>query len=162
MSKRVILPFVVLVSLAPASAWAATIEIGPSANLGEEIAKLSPGDELVLQGGTYTLTSKLTISVSGTEAQPIVIRAKDGEVPHITRDASQNVINIEHAEHIVLRGLEVSEGSHGIRMLDASFITIEDCHIHDTGDVAISANVGGYQYEGLKILRNHIHHTNNT
>ena len=45
--------------------------------------------------------------------------------------------------------------------MDSDFITIEECEIHDTGDVAISANAGG-TYEGLRILRNHIHHTNGT
>lgn len=153
---------VCLTLLVPGIARAATIEIGPGANLGQEIAGLGPGDELVLQGGTYTLTSKLTIGVSGTAAQPIVIRAKDGETPHITRDASQNVINVENAAYVELRGLEVSQGSHGIRILDSSFITIENCHIHDTADVALSANVGGSSYQGLRILRNHIHHTNGT
>lgn len=143
-------------------ALAASYEIGPSANLGQEIAKLKAGDELVLQGGTYTLTSKLTIGVSGTAALPIVIRSKDGETAHITRDASQNVINVENAQYVVLRRLEVSKGSHGIRMLASSFITIEDCHIHDTADVALSANVGGSKYQGLIIRRNHIHHTNGT
>jgi len=143
-------------------ALAASYEVGPSANLGQEIAKLKAGDELVLQGGTYTLTSKLTIGVSGTAALPIVIRSKDGETAHITRDASQNVINVENAQYVVLRRLEVSKGSHGIRMLASSFITVEDCHIHDTADVALSANVGGSKYQGLIIRRNHIHHTNGT
>lgn len=143
-------------------ALAASYEVGPSANLGQEIAKLKAGDELVLQGGTYTLTSKLTIGVSGTAASPIVIRSKDGETAHITRDASQNVINVENAQYVVLRRLEVSKGSHGIRMLASSFITVEDCHIHDTADVALSANVGGSKYQGLIIRRNHIHHTNGT
>jgi hypothetical protein len=45
--------------------------------------------------------------------------------------------------------------------MNSDFITIEDCEVYETGDVAISANSGG-TYEGLKILRNHIHHTNGT
>jgi hypothetical protein len=145
-----------------AVAHAATYEIGPAANLGTEIAKLTPGDELVLQGGTYTLSARLTIAVSGSENAPILIRSKDGEVAHLTRDASQNVINVAGARYLVLRNLEVSGGSHGIRLENSSFISVEGCHIHDTGDVAISANVSGGSYQGLRILRNHIHHTNNT
>jgi hypothetical protein len=57
--------------------------------------------------------------------------------------------------------IEFTGGSHGIRLMSSSFITIEGCEVHDTGDVAISANSGG-TYEGLKILRNHIHNTNGT
>jgi|GEM_PF-818784 len=145
----------------PASA--AVFEITPSDDLIASVNKLQPGDELVLAGGTYNLSSKFSITVSGSAQAPIVIRAKDGEVPVITRpDANQNTINIENNSHVTLRGIEVTGGSHGIRLNNASFITIEECHVHATGDVGISANVPGGKYEGLKLLRNHIHDTNNT
>jgi MYXO-CTERM domain-containing protein len=121
------------------------------------------GDELILQGGTYNISQLFTISLVASEAMPIVIRAKDAEVPIITRpDANQNVINIEDSAYVELRGVEVVGGSHGIRIRDSDFVTIEACHIHDTADVAISANFGGSSYEGLQILRNHIHDTNGT
>jgi hypothetical protein len=45
--------------------------------------------------------------------------------------------------------------------MGSSYITIEGCEIHDTGDVALSANAGG-TYRGLRLLGNHIHHTNGT
>jgi MYXO-CTERM domain-containing protein len=152
---------VILSTAMPAEA--AVIEIGPADDLIGAVNNLKAGDELVLAGGTYNLTSKFTIAVSGTAQAPIIIRAKDGEVPVITRpDANQNTIDIANNSYVVLRGLEVTSGSHGIRMDHTSFITIEDCHIHDTDDVAISANHSGSSYEGLKILRNHIHDTNNT
>jgi hypothetical protein len=149
--------------LASLPAQAAVFEITPSDDLIASVNKLQPGDELVLGGGTYNLTSKFSITVSGTAQAPIVIRAKDGEVPVVTRpDENQNTINIENNSHVTLRGIEVVGGSHGIRLNNASFITIEECHIHDTGDVGISANIPGGKYEGLRLLRNHIHDTNNT
>ncbi|AKT37354.1 right-handed parallel beta-helix repeat-containing protein [Chondromyces crocatus] len=162
-AKRVSVGLGVGVVLAGQVAGAAEKEIGPGDDLIAEIAALQPGDELVLQGGTYSLNPKLTIAVSGTAQAPIVIRAKAGEVPVITRpNANQNVINIEGSEHVVLRGLEVTGGSHGIRMNQARFITVEDCEIHETDDVALSANFAGSSYEGLILRRNHIHHTNGT
>lgn len=145
------------------AAEAAVIEIGPAEDLIGAINKLAPGDELVLQGGEYNLSPKLSITVSGTAQDPIIIRAKDGEVPVITRpDANQNTINIENTSYVTLRGIEVKGGSHGIRINNSSFITIEECHIHDTDDVGLSANIPGSKYEGLKLLRNHIHDTSNT
>ena len=45
--------------------------------------------------------------------------------------------------------------------MSSSFVTIENCEVHETGDVAISANSGA-TYEGLRILRNHSHHTHGT
>lgn len=145
------------------TAQAALIEIGPADDLIAAVNNLKAGDELVLGGGSYNLSPKFTISVSGTAQSPIVIRAKDGEVPIITRpDANQNTINIENNSYLILKGIEVKGGSHGIRINNASFITIESCHIHDTDDVGLSANVPNSKYEGLRLIRNHIHHTNNT
>ncbi|NUP13192.1 MAG: hypothetical protein HOW73_44705 [Polyangiaceae bacterium] len=149
--------------LAVKPALAETVEIDPSGDLIGAVASLSPGDELVLAGGTYNLTERFAIDVSGTEAAPIVIRAKEGEVAIITRpDAGQNTINIENVEYVELRGIEVMGGSHGIRIDHSSHVTIEGCHIHDTADVGISANVGGSVYEGLRLIRNHIHDTGGT
>jgi len=101
----------------PNVATAEIIEIGPGDDLIATVATLAPGDELVLQGGTYNLTQRFSVGVSGTEAAPIVIRAKDGEVPIITRpDANENTINIEDVSYVELVGLEVTSGSHGIRI----------------------------------------------
>jgi uncharacterized protein (TIGR03382 family) len=144
-------------------AHAETFTVTPADDLIGAVASLQPGDELVVGGGTYNLTQRFGISLQGTEAAPIVIRAADGETPIVTRpDAGQNAVNIEDAAWVELRGLEITGGSHGIRIADSDFITIEGCHIHDTGDVGLSANVPGSDYEGLRFLRNHIHHTNDT
>jgi hypothetical protein len=70
-------------------------------------------------------------------------------------------VEINGSSHLVIRGLTFTRGSHGIRLMNSDFVTIEDCEVFETGDVAISANAGG-TYEGLQILRNHIHHTNGT
>jgi Right handed beta helix region len=138
------------------------VDITPSGDLRAAIAALRPGDELVLGGGTYTVSSGFNITVVGTEAQPIVMRARSGEKALIRQtNSAQNIIEIANSRYFTVRGIEFSGGSHGVRLMDSDFITIEDCEIHDTGDVALSANAGG-TYEGLKLLRNHIHHTNGT
>ena len=142
---------------------ATTIEIGPGDNLQAAVNALQPGDELVLQGGTYSLPSRFSIQLTGTGALPILIRAKTGEIPVIVYpNTSQNVINVESSDHVTLRGLEVTGGSHGIRISDSDFVTVEDCHIHHTNDVALSANVPGSSYEGLVFRHNHIHDTDHT
>ncbi len=150
------------VLLLPSTAFAVTTEIGPSDDLQQSVNALAAGDELVLRGGTYTLTARFSITVSGTAQAPIVIVAKAGETPLLTRDANQNTVNIEDADYVIFRGIEVAGGSHGIRMNNANNITIEDCHIHDTGDVGISANIGGSSYRGLILRGNHIHDTGGT
>ena len=91
-----------------------------------------------------------------------MIRAADGETPHFSRKSrNQNIWDIDRAEHVVLRGIEFSGGSAGLRIFTARYLTIEGCNVHDTGDVAIRANDIG-PYEGVRILGNHVHHTNGT
>ena len=139
-----------------------SMEIGPSDDLEAAVAALNPGDELVLLGGTYLFDENITLLANGTESEPITIRAKDGEQPLLTQATNQqNVVEINGSSHLVIRGIRFTGGSHGIRLINSSYITIEDCEVFETGDVAISANSGG-TYEGLKILRNNIHHTNGT
>lgn len=150
------------VLLATSHAGAATVELSPGDDVQGAINAAMPGDEIVLAGGTYALTERFGIDVSGTLEAPIVIRAKDGEKPNLHREgADQNVIDVDNARYVVFRGLEISGGSHGLRLVQASFVTLEQCEIHDTADVALSANSGG-SYEGLRILRNHIHDTDGT
>src|SRR6185503_14054883 len=50
----------------------------PWRTLGYAFSRLRPGDTLFLRGGSY-FESSLTVSNSGTESQPIVIRSYPGE-----------------------------------------------------------------------------------
>jgi Right handed beta helix region len=141
---------------------AETIEITPADDFEVEANALSPGDELILHGGTYLFDGNVTVSVNGTAAEPILIRAADGETAVLRQaTANHNVIEINGASYLVLRGIEVTGGSHGIRLISSDYVTIESCNVPDTGDVAISANSGG-TYDGLRILHNELHHTNGT
>ncbi|MGB5367340.1 MAG: right-handed parallel beta-helix repeat-containing protein [Polyangiales bacterium] len=147
----------------PSIAAAEVLSAGPSDDIEALINALQPGDELILSGGMYTLSERFSFAIVGTETAPITIRAADGEGPRFHRpNANENIIDIDQAEYVTIRGIEFSGGSAGIRISGARFLTIEDCEVHDTGDVAIRANDSGVTYESLRILGNHIHHTNNT
>ena len=133
---------------------------------------LQPGDEIILADGIYSDSRKLKISHRGATEAPIVIRSENHGKAVLTRpDARQNTVNIVGAQHVVLRGLEITGGSMGIRIgskdiggikQQAEFITIENCHIHHTGDAAITANFRGDINTGHKYLNNEIHHTGGT
>lgn len=138
------------------------VEIGPGDDLEAAVASLSPGDELVLRGGTYAISGNTTLRAIGTPSQPITMRAKTGERAVINQSSSnQNVVEVRDSSYFIISGIAFTGGSHGIRLMNSDFVTVEDCEIFETGDVALSANSGG-TYEGLRILRNHIHHTNGT
>ena len=128
---------------------------------------LGPGDELVLTGGVYSTSNRLSVGNIGTAENPIIIRAAEGASVLLTRpNAGQNVLNIEGAQHVKIQGIEITGGSAGIRIgsrndntQQAKFITLDGNHIHDTGNVAIAANLNGRTYEGMHFLNNHIHDT---
>ena len=161
--RLVLLVVPLLVSMGPGLARGASTELGPGDDIEAAIQALGPGDELVLRGGLYTLTERFSFGIAGTEQQPILIRAKDGERPHLMRhNANETLIDIDQADYVTLRGIEFSGGSAGLRISAARFLTIEACEIHDTGDVALRANDSGVTYESLRILNNHIHDTHDT
>jgi len=126
---------------------------------------LEPGDELVLEAGTYSDPRRLQITQRGTKEKPIIIRAAKGAKVIIKRpDARQNSINLAGCQYLIIKGIEITGGDAAIRIgkrgeHPAKFITIENLHIHHIGGVAITANYPGEIYEGLTFRHNHIHHT---
>ncbi len=155
------IPWTLAVAALAATVPAAAVEIGPGDDFEAAANALSPGDELVLRGGTYTFDQNVSVTANGTPDEPIVIRARSGERAVLTQGPNRNIVEIRGSSHLIVRGLAFTGGSHGIRLMDSDYVTIEDCEIFETGDVGISANSGG-TYEGLRLLRNHIHHTNDT
>lgn len=136
------------------------VGIPPDYDFEAEVNALLPGDELVLIGGTYSLSGHIDLTAVGTSEEPIIIRAKAGEQPILIGSAGQNVINIS-GQYLELRGLEFSGGGgHGIRLMStADHITLSDCHIHDVPSVGIAANNSGAEYLGLEITGCEINNT---
>src|SRR5262245_7736636 len=133
------------------------------AELQKAVAALQPGDMLQIGGGTYSMRSMFNISVQGTPYAPVWITTRPFEKVVITRpDERQNVINVGApnqgpARYLVLSGLEVTGGSQGIRLLRASQVWIDRCHIHHTGAAGLTAK--SEDTTAIVITRNEIHHT---
>ncbi len=143
-------------------AGAALIEAGPADDVEAIINALAPGDELVLADGLYTITERFSFALIATEQAPIIIRAADGATVHFNRpDANQNIWDFS-GTWVTIRGLRFSGGSAGLRVEGADHITIEDCEIDTTADVALRMNDVGVTYRNVRILRNHIHDTGGT
>jgi len=124
------------------------------------VAALQPGDQLVIAAGTYNVERMWDIRVSGTAEAPIWIVAEEGAQVILTRpDDKQNVLNIGQGgevSYLCLRGVEVTGGSHGMRLGHCREVWIDRCHIHHTGQVCLSANSA--DTSRLFLTRNHIHH----
>ena len=128
--------------------------------LAKAVAALKPGDQLVIAAGTYSVERMWDIGVSGTAEAPIWIVAEEGAQVILTRpDDKQNVLNIGQntpVHHLCLRGVEITGGSHGLRLGQCSEVWIDQCHIHHTGEVCLSANSANTRR--LFLTRNHHHH----
>ena len=100
---------------------AAELDVFPGESFETAVESLSLGDTLTVHEGTYVDSGRIRIGVKGTAASPVIIRAATGEKrPVITRTAGgapQNTINIEGAEFLTIRGLEISSnGGDGINL----------------------------------------------
>jgi len=128
--------------------------------LANAVSALQPGDQLVIAAGTYSVERMWDIGVSGTAEAPVWIVAEDGAQVILTRpDDKQNVLNIGQntpVHHLCLRGVEITGGSHGLRLGQCSEVWIDQCHIHHTGEVCLSANSA--HTRRLFLTRNHHHH----
>jgi hypothetical protein len=134
---------------------------GPDGDsLVKAVAALQPGDQLVIAAGTYSVDRLWDIGVSGTVEAPIWIVAEEGAQVILTRpDDKQNVLNIGQGgdvRYLCLRGVEITGGSHGLRLGRCREVWIDRCHIHHTGQVCLSANSA--DTSRLFLTRNHLHH----
>lgn len=79
-----IVPFAVL-SVA-ALARAATLDVANPPELAAALAAARPGDTVVLKDGTYLVSRKIKVAVSGTAVAPITVRAAHPRAPVVKSD----------------------------------------------------------------------------
>lgn len=124
------------------------------------VEALRPGDRLEIAAGTYRVNRLWDLRISGTADAPIWITAAAGAQVILTRDdARQNVVNVGQGgpvRYLCLRGLEITGGSHGLRLGQCDNVWVDRCHIHHTGEVCLSANSASTHH--LFLTRNHLHH----
>jgi hypothetical protein len=130
------------------------------------LAALAPGDEVVVHEGVYSTNTGSwykEVVLNGTAEAPIVVRAAEGETVVIEGDpaGSQNIVNLS-GSHYTWKGFEMRYGSHGLRVGASSYGTLEDLHVHDTGDVGISMNRTGETYDHMLVRGVHVHDTHGT
>lgn len=163
-SEHKILPLMSVVLLCWSNIEAAEIEIFPGESFENAVESLNAGDVLTVHDGTYMDSGRISIDVKGSIDLPVIIQGAPGEQrPLITRSGSadaQNTINIEGAEYLTIRGLEISSnGGDGINMsASPSYITLEDLVIHD---IAVGINFRSSMHH-ITVRRNHIYATEDT
>ena len=127
--------------------------------LRKRIEQLAPGDLLEIGTGTYSVERLWDLAISGTKDAPIwIVASNDSKVVLTRPDAKQNVLNVGQSnpvQYLAIQGLEITGGSHGIRLGKCQDVWIDRCHIHHTGDVCLSANSA--DTSRLYLTRNTIH-----
>ncbi|WP_277552389.1 right-handed parallel beta-helix repeat-containing protein [Halobaculum limi] len=102
------------------------------------VENAGPGSEIIARGGTYDLSSRWVVTAGGARNNPLVIRAADGETPHIRFDSGgrsekdDNGIQFR-SPHVHFVGFEVSgSGWKGVNTDgDADDVVFEDLDVHD-------------------------------
>ncbi|MEU8242020.1 sigma-70 family RNA polymerase sigma factor [Actinoplanes missouriensis] len=82
----------------------------PFATIGRAVAVVKPGQTIALRGGTYRLTSPITITTSGTASQRVTLTGYRGERPVIDASAipAGKWAITQEASHWTVRDLEIT------------------------------------------------------
>lgn len=141
---------------------AATYEARPGDDLRTLLAKLVPGDTLLLRGGHYLLES-LRLDQQGSPDRYIVIAAAPNETPVLTATSLQhNLISIRSAAYLSIEGLTIDgtplnvdaiKFEHGYA---SHHVIIQNCEIRNYQGVAINSKGEDHH---ITVRRCHIHHS---
>ena len=122
-------------------------EVTSSAELATALSKVQPGENIILNGGTYAMTSKITITTSGTSDKPINLIAKEGaDRPKLDFSAmvensgNQGIILAGNYWHI--KGLDIFKaGDNGMQVKGSNNI-IEFCTFSECSDSGLQIDNG--------------------
>ena len=127
LKSKIIFALCVLFTLA----HAADIEVKTAGEFAAAVAKLSPGDNVILANGTYDL-GRVVITNQATAERPISIRAKNRDRATVT---GQSCFVFEQAAHITLAGLNFETDDVGpVQILGSHHIRISRCvlRVHES------------------------------
>ena len=89
-----------------------TYTVSTTDELQQRTANAGSGDEIIARGGTYEMTSRWTVRSEGSSGNPLVIRAADGETPHIRFNTSGDDSGVQfRGPYVHFIGFEVSNSS---------------------------------------------------
>src|SRR5689334_255747 len=149
-----------LLMLGPAAAWPAQIYVAvagsdsgagtfasPYRTIPKAVTAAAAGDTIYVRGGTYTLTTTISISKSGNSANRYHLFAYPGERPLLDYSAmpvasSNRGINLSGSWWHV-RGLDIKGAGDNGMMLSGSNDIIEFCSFSENHDTGLQIGGGG-------------------
>jgi Pel9A-like, right handed beta helix region len=121
---------------------AGTSTNAPFATLGKAAGLATSGSLTYLRGGTYSVSSKISLTKIGSAGQPIRIRAYPGETPVLdcSTEGSSDAISIS-GNYYWLYGLTITNAGHNSVVISGSNNIVERC-------VSLGARNTGFHITG--------------
>lgn len=118
-------------------------------NVAELTAALSivkAGETISMNGGTYAMTSKITISKSGTSTSPITLKASEGSRPKldfsIQSENSANQGIVLTGNYWLIKGIDIFKAGDNGMQIKGSNNTIEFCTFSECADSGLQIDNG--------------------
>ncbi|MCB9759594.1 MAG: right-handed parallel beta-helix repeat-containing protein [Alphaproteobacteria bacterium] len=151
----------ILLSLMTGPAFAASVTLNPGDDVAALTSSMGPGDEIVFNGGTYTLESPLSWTGEGTESDPILISAAGSdEVILEGPGINDYIVRISDSSYMEVTGLTLSADpsnedvqTGGFRVSGSNHITLQD---NELGDLSRTAIYLAGDNSAITIQDNHI------
>ena len=115
----------------------ADYEVSTVAELNTALSKVKAGETIVLNGGTYAMTSKITLSTSGSSDKMITLKAKDGAARpkfdfSVMAESSSNQGIVLKADYWHIKGIDIyNAGDNGMQITGSNniieFMTFSEC-----------------------------------
>lgn len=139
------------------AAWAASLELNPGDDVATLTASLLAGDEVLFNPGTYPIASYLDWTGQGTQAEPITLRAKGGEVI-LEFAGSYEVAYLHDAAWFHIEGITFTQtadnvnGPYAFYVENTENVTITDCTFGPTHrGVYVDGNNTGLSFDHNEI-----------
>ena len=115
----------------------ADYEVSNVTELNSALGKVKAGETILLNGGTYAMTSKITIATSGTSDKVITLKAKDGASRpkldfSVMPENSANQGIVLSADYWHIKGIDIYKaGDNGMQVKGSNnvieFMTFSEC-----------------------------------
>lgn len=113
----------------------ATYTVSTTDELQQRTANAGAGDEIIARGGTYSMNSRWTVTSGGSDGNPLVIRAANGEVPKIDFNTGGSDSGVQfRSPYVNFIGFEVANSSwKGVNTDgNAHDVVFERLNVHDS------------------------------
>lgn len=124
-----------------------TIEVSNSTQLLDALSKIEAGGTIILTQGTYTLNSKIMLSVSGTAQNKITLMGKDGQnrpkldfSSMVENSANQGIVLTADYWHI--KGIDIYKAGDNGMQIKGHHNLIEFCTFSECSDTGLQIDGG--------------------